>query len=151
MLEFKLLNKGGIIKNRRPFYVNGELKFSFKNAPLNSTAIFERCDGESTYRDLHEGLCSIDSDWLNGSMKVTVAVLDGSLREQRWFCEHFYARRCKECEGVLIYPDDTDIQRKIVELQEDVSDLAASNKELSDKYSELEKKLNKLLEGYDII
>lgn len=44
-----------------------------------------------------------------------------------------------------------DMQKKIAELQEDVSDLAAANRELSDKYAELETKLNKLLEGYDII
>ena len=44
-----------------------------------------------------------------------------------------------------------DMQKKIAKLQEEVSDLTTANKELSGKYAELETKLNKLLEGYDIV
>lgn len=151
-MEYKLLNSNnGVIMTRAPELIGDMLYISFKGAPDKATAIFERSDGESAYRALSDGLCGIESDWLDGSMKVTVAVLDGSVRAQRWFCEGFYARYIKECGGVLIYPDDMDMQKKIAELQADVSDLVAANRELSDKYAELETKLNKLLEGYDII
>ena len=44
-----------------------------------------------------------------------------------------------------------DMQKKIAELQEDVSGPCGGEAELSDKYAELETKINKLLEGYDII
>lgn len=151
-MEYKLLNSNnGVIKTRAPELIGDMLYIFFMGAPDKATAIFERDDGESSYKALSDGLCSIESDWLNGSTKVTVAVLDGSTRSQRWFCEGFYARHIKECGGVLVYPDDMDMQKKIAELQEDVSDLAAAKNELSDKYSELETKLNKLLEGYDIV
>ena len=151
-MEYKLLNSNnGVIMTRAPELIGDMLYISFTGAPDKATAIFERSDGESAYRALSDGLCGIESDWLDGPMKVTVAVLDGSVRAQRWFCEGFYARHIKECGGVLVYPDDMDMQKKIAELQEDVSDLAAANRELSDKYAELETKLNKLLEGYDII
>lgn len=151
-MEYKLLNSNnGVIMTRAPELIGGMLYISFTGAPDRATAIFERSDGESAYRALSDGLCGIESDWLDGSMKVTVAVLDGSVRTQRWFCEGFYARRLKKCEAVLVYPDDLDMQKKIAELQEYISELVATNKELSDKYAELETKLNKLLEGYDII
>ena len=151
-MEYKLLNgNSGVIMTRTPKIVSDMLYISFAGAPDKATAIFERDDGESAYKILSDGLCGIEIDWLNGSTKVTVAVLDGSVRAQRWFCEGFYANRLSGNAAVLIYPDDMDMQKKIAKLQEDVSDLTAANKELSDKYSELETKLNKLLEGYDII
>lgn len=151
-MEYKLLNSNnGVIMTRAPELIDDMLYISFTGAPDKATVIFERGDGESAYRALSDGLCGIESDWLDGSMKVTVAVLDGSVRAQRWFCESFYAKHIKECGGVLVYPDDMDMQKKIAELQEGVSDLAAVNRKLSDKYAELETKLNKLLEGYDII
>ena len=151
-MEYKLLNSnGGVIMTRTPELVSDMLYVSFAGAPDKATAIFERDDGESSYKALFDGLCGIESDWLNGSTKVTVAVLDGSTCSQRWFCEGFYANRLSGNGVVLIYPDDMDMQKKIAKLQEEVSDLTAAKKELSDKYSELETKLNRLLEGYDIV
>lgn len=151
-MEYKLLNgNNGVIMTRTPEIVSDMLYISFAGALNKATAIFERDDGESAYRALSGGLCGIESDWLDGSIKVTVAVLDGSMRSQRWFCEGFCAKRLTDCGAVLIYPDDMDMQKKIAKLQEEVSDLTAAKNELSDKYSELETKLNKLLEGYDIV
>ena len=151
-MEYKLLNSNnGVIMTRAPELIGDMLYISFTGAPDKATAIFERSDGESAYRALSDGLCGIESDWLDGSMKVTVAVLDGSVRAQRWFCEGFCAKRLTDCGAVIIYPDDMDMQKKIAKLQEEVSDLTAAKNELSDKYSELEAKLNKLLEGYDIV
>jgi hypothetical protein len=151
-MEYKLLNgNSGVIMTRTPELVSDMLYISFAGAPEKATAIFERDDGESAYKALSDGLCGIESDWLNDSTKVTVAVLDGSMRSQRWFCEGFCAKRLTDCGAVLIYPDDMDMQKKIAKLQEEVSDLTTVHKKLSDKYSELETKLNKLLEGYDIV
>lgn len=151
LMEYKLLNNGdGIIVTREPELVSDMLNISFTGAPENATAIFERRDGESAYRALSDGLCGIGSDWLNGSIKVMVAVLDGSMQSQRWFCEGIRVQRLRDG-SVLLYPDDIDTQRKIAKLQEEVSDLKAAKKELSDKYAELEKKFDKLLQGYDIV
>ena len=113
-MEYKLLNSNnGVIMTRAPELIGDMLYISFTGAPDKATAIFERSDGESAYRALSDGLCGIESDWLDGSIKVTVAVLNGSVRAQRWFCEGFCAMRIKECRGVLIYPDDMDMQKKI--------------------------------------
>ena len=84
-MEYKLLNgNSGVIMTRTPELVSDMLYISFAGAPDKATAIFERSDGESAYKALSDGLCGIESDWLNGSTKVTVAVLDGSApRPQR--------------------------------------------------------------------
>lgn len=113
-MEYRLLCDGdGIILTREPELVHGELYISFKGAPDRATAIFERDDGESAYRALSDGVCAIESGWLGGSMKVTVAVLDGSMRAQRWRCERFRAL-VQKGGGVLIYPDDEDLRKRIV-------------------------------------
>lgn len=150
-MEYRLLCDGdGIILTREPELVHGELYISFKGAPDRATAIFERDDGESAYRALSDGVCAIESGWLGGSMKVTVAVLDGSMRAQRWRCERFRAL-VQKGGGVLIYPYDEDLRKRIVKIQEENADLRAAHNVLVEKCGELEKKLNKLLEGYDVI
>ena len=79
-MEYKLLCSNiGIITTREPELISGTLFVSFEGAPDGSTAIFEREDGESAYRLLSDGLCAVESDWLRGSIKVTVALLSSTL------------------------------------------------------------------------
>lgn len=150
-MEYKLLNgDSGVILTREPEIISDSLYITFTGAPTTATAIFERDDGESAYRDLSEGLCGLSKDFLRGMVKVTVALLDGSVKPKRWFCEGINAQLLKDG-SVLVRPDDLDMQRKIVAIQVENSELKAAIYEQAEKYSELEKKLNKLLEGYDII
>ena len=137
-MEYKLLNgNSGVIMTRTPEIVSDMLYVSFAGAPDKATAIFERDDGESSYKALSDGLCGIESDWLNGSTKVTVAVLDGSTRSQRWFCEGFCAKRLTECGAVLIYPDDMDMQKKIAKLNEENENLKTTVENLKFALSKL--------------
>mgnify|MGYP000764053941 CR=1 FL=1 len=77
-MEYQLLNNyTGVVLTREPEFICDELYITFTGAPANATAIFERADGESAYRDLSEGLCGLDTDFLRGSIKVTVVVLNG--------------------------------------------------------------------------
>lgn len=150
-MEYKLLNgNDGVIMTREPEIVSGMLYITFTGAPEKATAIFERDDGESAYRALSDGLCGIESDWLHGTIKVTVALLIGSMRADRWLCESFCAKQ-QENGRVLIYPDNINIQEKIVKLQEGYSDLKDEAGKLTQKVTELETKIIKLLEGYDIV
>lgn len=150
-MEYKLLNgNDGVIMTREPEIVSGMLYITFTGAPEKATAIFERDDGESAYRALSDGLCGIESGWLHGTIKVTVALLIGSMRADRWLCESFCAKQ-QENGRVLIYPDNINIQEKIVKLQEGYSDLKDEAGKLTQKVTELETKIIKLLEGYDIV
>ena len=150
-MEYRLLNgETGVILTREPEIISDNLYISFTGAPEQATAIFEREDGESAYRELSAGLCGLNKEFLQGTIKVTVALLNGSIKPKRWFCEGINARPQKDGR-VLVRPDDLDMQRKIVALQVENSELKAAICEQAEKYSELEKKLNKLLEGYDIV
>lgn len=150
-MEYKILNNDtGVILTREPELISDNLYITFTGAPARATAIFERDDGESAYRELSEDLCGLSKDFLRGTFKVTIALLDGSVKPKRWFCEGICALPQKDGR-VLVRPDDLDIQRKIVALQVENSELKAAICEQAGKYSELEKKLNKLLEGYDIV
>ena len=149
-MEYNLLSdNNAVITSRVPEVVSGDLDFIFKGAPEGTTAIFERDDGETIYRTLSENKCDVKCSWFNGITKVTVVVLNGSMTSQRWFCESFMA--LKQDDGVLVYPYDMDMQGKVARLQEDVAALKSANKTLSNKYTELDNKLTKLLEGYDIV
>ena len=150
-MEYKLLCSNiGIITTREPELISGTLFVSFEGAPDGSTAIFEREDGESAYRLLSDGLCAVESDWLRGSIKVTVALLIGSMEAERWPCEGFFAKQ-QGGGKVLIYPDDMDVREKIVRLQEGYSSTKREMGKLTEKIEELETRIDKLLEGYDII
>ena len=151
-MEYKLLNdNNGIILSREPEVVSEKLSITFIGAPEKATAIFERIDGESVYRALSDGLCIIETNWLKGPINVTVAVLDGSMKSKRWSCERFYVKEVENGAEILVYPYDIDMQGKLAKLQECVSDLKTANKELTEKYKTLETKINKILEGYDIV
>ena len=144
-----LSNYVGIIKTREPVLIDKIFSVEFDGAPEGSTAIFERSDGESVYRELVNGCCEIQSEWLVGEIKIVVAILDGTMR-QRWFCEGVKAVPQLNRQ-VLIYPYDIDFQGKIARLQEENAKLQDEVKKHAEKILELETKLIKLLEGYDII
>lgn len=147
---YKLLNNFiGIIETREPVLIGNNFSVQFDGAPAGSTAIFERFDGESVYRELVNGCCEIQSEWLIGEIKIVVAILDGTMR-QRWFCEGVKAVPQLNSQ-VLIYPYDIDFQGKIAGLQEENAKLQDEVKKHAEKILELETKLIKLLEGYDII
>lgn len=150
-MEYKLLNgNSGIITTRQPEVVSDTLKISFIGVPEKATVIFEREDGVCAYRLLSDEKCEVKSDWLKGSVKVIVAILNGSMCSQRWFCESFRVKRL-EHGLVIISPEDEDMQKKIVKLQEAVDDLETSKKELFEKQKKLEIKIDKIYEGYDIV
>ena len=151
-MNYKLLNNdNGIIKNREPQIVSDKLHVSFEGLEDVATAIFERDDGESLYRTLCDNKCMLESRWLKGSIKVTVAIFKNTARTKRWFCEGFFAQPVPNSQCVLVYPADTDLQGKFVELQENVSDSITALKAISDKVALLEEKIVKLIEGYDIV
>ena len=149
-MKYNLLSdNNAVITSREPEVISGNIGFLFKGAPDGATVIFERDDGETIYKTLSENKCDVKCSWFNGITKATVVVLNGSMTSQRWFCESFMAT--KQDDGVLVYPYDMDMQGKVARLQEDVAALKSANKTLSDKYTELDNKLTKLLEGYDIV
>nr|DAK85059.1 MAG TPA: hypothetical protein [Caudoviricetes sp.] len=149
-MEYRLFDDKGAIFTRTPEVVSDMLYITFEGAPAGATAIFERDDGFSAYKLINDGVCGVEGSFLKGTVRVTVAVLNGRTKSQRWFCEGIYTQRLKSGE-VIVSPADTDLQKKVLEAEKEIYDLKTGQSALKEKFSELEKQFTKLLEGYDIV
>ena len=150
-MEYKLLcDKTGVILTRQPELVTDKLFITFTGAPEGATAVFERDDGNSMYRLIEGEICSLDASFLRGTIKCTVAMLNGSVKAQKWLCEGIKTVRIKDV-GVIVSPDDVNLQNKLVKIQIEKAALQNTVDKHEERISELEKKLTKLLEGYDIV
>lgn len=148
-MEYKLLDNGkGLILTRQPEIVQRHLFITFSGAPKNATAIFEKVDGDSLYRQLQDDTCGLPAHFLDGDIKVSVTILDGSSNAPKWRCEEIKAQ--KQESGVLVCPNDMNIPIQMVEIQLEQQKINENINKLVENYSELNKKLEKLLEGYDI-
>ena len=148
-MEIKLLNnKKGFILTRQPEVVDDCLYITFTGAPENATAIFEN-EEDSLYRLLRENCCEVPKNFLVGEIKITIAILDGDIKSSKWECEGIKASKTKDG-NILIAPNDMNIPEKIVDVQLEMQEIKDNIHTLMKNYSELETKLTKLLEGYDI-
>lgn len=150
-MEYKLIDsaKKGFILTRKPEIVDGELIITFTGAPVNATAIFENGDGNSLYRQLSDKTCSIPADFIKGGVKVTVAVLDGKANAPKYICEEIFSDFVGG--GVVVCPNGVDIPQEIVGIYASLQIVDEKFEELFKARTELNEKLEKLLEGYDVI
>lgn len=147
-MEYKLLGNGtGIILTRQPEIVNDELIITFSGSPSGATAIVE-INGDSHYCLLHDATCAIPCAKLNGAVKITVALLDGSAKPKKWLCEGIKAS--KTAAGVLIAPDDMDLPATVAGLRLENDALRQYVAALENKINTLYGKFERLTEGYDI-
>lgn len=147
--KYKILDNGtAVVLTRQPELVYDDLYVDFSGAPSGATAIFES-GSDAMYRLLSDETCSVPVDKLNGVVKVTVALLDGSARPRKWACEELLAEKQKNG-GTLISPNDMNLPQRFVELKLENETIRQSQKRLEGRVKELEDKLEKLLEGYDL-
>ena len=149
-MKFKLLdNFTGVISERRVEKLREELEFVFENPPNNAIAVLENM-GNLFYRDLVDGKCTIPSRTLEGIIQVRVSLLDGSTLPFSWKCESVEIIRMSP-DTVIVAPNDTDMPEKIVELKIENQSLRAENNRLWAEIAGINKKIERLYEGYDIV
>lgn len=148
-MEYGLFNsaKKGFILTRTPELISDDLIISFTGAPNDATAIFENEAGNSAYRQLNDGMCALPVDFLVGNVKVVVATLNGKADAPKYKCESIYTKRVSE--GVLICPNGIDIPMQIIELFGEIQKIKNEMVTSSRKHDDLNKKVDKLLDGYD--
>lgn len=150
-MEYKLLdNATGVILTRQPEMVSDgeELYVQFNNSDPDATAIFERKGGDSLYRLLSDGLCSVPVAKLKGIVTVTVANLNGKTPIKRWFCEEIKVE--KENGGYLVSPNDMNLPQVVASLRLENEEIRLQQAALEDKYDTLERKLTEIMEGYNL-
>lgn len=94
--------------------------------------------------------CSIPASFLDGIVKVTVAILDGSARPTKWICEALTAER-QEDGSVFVAPDDTNLPQKVADLQMENDALRCRVDELAKSLEDLYTRIQTMLEGYDLV
>ena len=148
-ITYRILdNATAVIITRQPVALYEELRVTFAGAPEGATAILES-GGDSFYRVLDEESCSVPVDKLNGVVKVTVALLDGSTRSRKWVCEELLAEKLKDG-GTLVFPNDMNLPQRFIELKLENESIRQTNERIEARLGELENRLERLLEGYDL-
>lgn len=148
-MEYKVFDNGtAVVLTRHPEIAYDKLNIDFSDAPSGATAIFE-CGGDSFYRLLDGVTCSVPVGKLDGVVKVTVAILDGSASPRKWSCEELLAEKL-ESGGTLISPNDMNLPQRFVELKMENQNIRQHNERIELRLKSLEDRLEKLLEGYDI-
>ena len=149
-MEYTCLKKvrKGFVLTRKPEMVDKELIISFSGAPSGATAIFENADGNSLYRLLADKTCSVPADFLvNGEIKVTVTLLNGKADAEKFICEPICVERKNGV--ILVYPNWLDLPMQIIEIYGELQGVKCGMEELFGKFDSLDKKVDKLLDGYD--
>ena len=149
-MEYTCLKKvrKGFVLTRKPEMVDKELIISFLGAPSGATAIFENADGNSLYRLLADKTCSVPADFLvNGEIKVTVTLLNGKADAEKFICEPICVERKNGV--ILVYPNWLDLSMQIIEIYGELQGVKGGMEELFGKFDSLDKKVDKLLDGYD--
>lgn len=148
-MEYTLLKnvRKGFVLTRKPEMIEKELIISFSGAPSGATAIFENADGNSLYRLLADKTCSVPADFLIGEIKVTVTLLNGKADAEKYTCEPICVERKNG--AILVYPNWLDLPMQIIELYGELQGVKSDMGELLGKYDSLDKKVEKLLDGYD--
>lgn len=148
-MEYTCLKKirKGFVLTRKPEIVDKELITTFSGAPPGATAIFENAEGNSLYRLLADRTCVVPADFLVGEIKVTVTMLNGKVDAEKIICEPICVERKNGI--VLVYPNWLDLPMQIIEIYGEIQGVKDGMSELLGKYDTLDKKVEKLLEGYD--
>lgn len=148
-MEYTCLKKirKGFVLTRKPEMVDKELIITFSGAPSGATAIFENADGNSLYRLLADRTCVVPADFLVGEIKVTVTLLNGKVDAEKITCEPICAERKNGV--ILVYPNWLDLPMQIIEIYGEIQGVKDGMGELLGKYDSLDKKVEKLLDGYD--
>lgn len=148
-MEYTLLKnvRKGFVLTRKPEMIEKELIISFSGAPSGATAIFENADGNSLYRLLADKTCSVPADFLIREIKVTVTLLNGKADTEKYTCEPICVERKNGV--ILVYPNWLDLPMQIIELYGELQGVKSDMGELLGKYDSLDKKVEKLLDGYD--
>ena len=149
-MVYKLLdNNTAILITRHPKLVHKELNFEFLCAPEDATAVID-ISGNLIYRNLKKGKITIPSSKLRGNIKMTIAILNGTVTPKSWTCDVLKVDLLQDG-SVLVYPDDLNLQQIIVDLRLENEDIRRENTEINKKLSSLEKRLDNLMDGYNII
>lgn len=154
-MKYRLLdNDTGVILTRSaeitppPVCVGDGCFISFEGAPDGAVAVFT-WKGYTFYRDLASGKCAFPQAIDGGDVDVTVALIATDGNTRRWECEGLIARRTADG-SIIIAPNDANLPGEIARLRIENDQLRDEQARLNERLLELDKKLTRIMEGYNI-
>lgn len=154
-MKYRLLdNNTGVILTRSaeitppPVCVGDGCFISFEGAPDGAVAVFT-WKGYTFYRDLASGKCAFPQAIDGGDVEVTVALIATDGNTRRWECEGLIARRTADG-NIIIAPNDANLPGEIARLRIENEQLRDEQARLNERLLELDKKLTRIMEGYNI-
>lgn len=154
-MKYRLLdNNTGVILTRSaeiatpPVCVGDGCFISFEGAPDGAVAVFT-WKGYTFYRDLASGKCAFPQAIDGGDVDVTVALIATDGNTRRWECEGLIARRTADG-NIIIAPNDANLPGEIARLRIENDQLRDEQARLNERLLELDKKLTRIMEGYNI-
>lgn len=149
-VEFKLLGNGrAFVLNRNPHVAKEKMRLKFSGAPAGATAIISS-KGEAIYRSVEDGCCTLPVSLLEGEILITVSMLNGSHAPKAWQCESLVAKKLP-CGSTLVHPDDMNLPSIVATLAVENDELRREQTAIKEEMAKLNTKIERILEGYDII
>ena len=143
-------NNTGVITTRTPVVTDKQVELSFIGYPENALVVFMFENGREVYRELIDGSCLMDFSYRNGIIKVAVVVNDGTTSSSRWICEQLQFYQIPNGE-FIVCPNDTNLPLEFTKLKIENEQLRLDNKKLHKRLDEFDARLNKIMEGYDLV
>lgn len=154
-MTYRILdNKIGVITTRAaalyrpPVSANSTFTITFEGAPKGAVAVFT-CNDAIYYRDIVNGKCEVSLHDLDGVVDVAVAMFTNKGQSERWLCEGLIVSHT-DSGNVLVMPNDIDLKKEVVELKLENEQLRDEQARLNERLLELDKKLTRIMEGYNI-
>jgi hypothetical protein len=86
---------------------------------------------------------------MSGDVEVTVSLHNDRLPITRWKCEDFHVNHIADV-SIMVAPSDADLQAEVVRIRVENDQLRDEQARLNERLLELDKKLTRIMEGYNI-
>jgi hypothetical protein len=151
MIKYKLLSTSkGIILDRTPKKNVKTVGLKFDIYDKDATVIFGFEDGTNSYKPIEDGICKLSLEGKEGSIAISVAILNGDANPKKWVCEALKVIPLPEGKYIVI-PDDQDVRQLVADLCLENETIRGQFSALTKDVKNLSDKLDALMDGYDLI
>lgn len=139
------------ITTRQPVIIPSaeKLCLCFDGKPEEATTAILQAGAHEMYLTLTDACAVLQAGRLSGNIKVTLAAIDSSARPQVWKCEEISTTPCEG--GILIAPNDMNMPERFTELKKENEEIRAELGKVKAEISALQNRIERMLEGYDLV
>jgi hypothetical protein len=149
MVSYNVKGEKGVMLSRQALVLDERqpLVICFDGVETATAIINYEC-GDTVYRDLANGYCSIDNSTIpDGDIRITLAILDGS--GKRWACDGLKAMRVGGC--LIVSPNEVSVPEKVAKSELDIQEIKSELAVLRNIVNDINERITTILEGYDLV